>query len=119
MIMQSIGIDIEKVSRFQKGKIKSSFLKRIYTAEELRYCSNKAKPAEHLAGRFAAKEAVIKAMALLDKSPLAHKNIEIANDKFGIPSVFLKNQGNQKYRFLLSISHTKDMAIAVVMMNSK
>lgn len=117
--MQSIGIDIEKVSRFKKGKVKSSFLQRLYTAKELHYCFSKTNPAEHLAGRFAAKESVIKALALFDKRPLDHKNIEITNDKFGLPSVSLKNHRSRKYGFLLSISHTKDVAIALVVVNSK
>ena len=117
--MNSIGIDIEKVSRFHVKKIKASFLKRVYTAKELRYCFNQAKPAEHLAGRFAAKEAVIKALAIFTKRPIAHRDIEIINDRFGTPSVFLKNSLANTLHISLSISHMEDAAIVAVIITIK
>jgi len=117
--LYGLGIDMEKISRFRNKKTKSLFLKRIYTSEELYYCFNKAKPAKHLAGRFVAKESVIKAMALFTKQPISHKNIEIINDKFGIPMVSLKNKFGNKFYFSLSISHTKDMAVAAVIVTRK
>lgn len=110
----SVGVDIEQTARFINKKINSPFFKRIYTSEELCYCFNKLRPSESLAGRFAAKESVKKALAYFIKQPVGHKDIEILNDEFGAPSIFLENKLGDKFNFSLSISHTKNTAIAVV-----
>lgn len=109
----SIGTDIEEISRFSKFRKAAPFLKKSYSGKELKYCFNKANPAEHLAGRFAAKEAVIKALASFSKQPIGHKNIEIINDNYGIPRVFIKKRTKNKTGLSLSISHTKELALAV------
>lgn len=106
------GIDIETISRFKKAP-DSPFLKRIYTKNELVYCFGKKSPAGHLAGRFAAKESVIKAISALDHRPIDYNDIEIINDRRGVPEVALNDCGlADKYNFFLSISHTKYLAIA-------
>ena len=110
----SVGVDIEQTSRFVKKRINSSFLKRIYTSEELCYCFNKPRPSESLAGRFAAKESVKKALASFTQHPLDFKEIEILNNKSGMPLIYVKNKLGNKFNFSLSISHIQDLAIAVV-----
>ena len=59
-IDESVGVDIEDIGRFRKLDQKSSgvFLKKVYTKNELDYCFQKSVPAQHLAVRFAGKEAV-------------------------------------------------------------
>ena len=62
--MLGIGIDIEDINRFKKYSLKKDldFLKTIYSENELEYCFSKKSPAKHLAVRFCAKEAFIKAL---------------------------------------------------------
>ena len=59
-----IGTDLEDISRIRSAIEKNGekFLNRIYTREEQTYCQSKADPAMHFAGRFCAKEAMIKAL---------------------------------------------------------
>ncbi len=67
----------------------AAFLERWFTAREIDYCSRKAAPSRHFAARFAAKEAVIKALPMTWDGPLPWRSIEIVNDSRGAPSVSL------------------------------
>ncbi len=67
----------------------AAFLERWFTAREIDYCSGKAVPSRHFAARFAAKEAVLKALPVAWDGPLPWRSIEIANDPRGVPSVGL------------------------------
>ena len=104
--MKGIGIDIVEVKRFEK--LAKGFLDRVFTREEIDYCRKSANPTMHFAARFAAKEAVIKATT---KTNIALKDIFVKNRRNGAPDVFIKGK---KKKFFISISHTKDLAIAVV-----
>ena len=86
-----VGTDIIAVGRIaammqDRGM---AFLERWFTAREIRYCSSKAVPSRHFAARFAAKEAVSKALPMAWDGPLPWRSIEIANDPRGAPSVSL------------------------------
>lgn len=110
----SIGVDCEEVERF-RGKIKdNAFLKKIYTPNEVRYCMSKPEPEQHLAARFAGKEAVMKALNDIGEKAFFHE-IEIINDKEGIPRVSIKKNSNIEIK--ISLSHSKGMAIAFVLAN--
>lgn len=109
MAVKGSGIDIVEIKKLEKtvkrwGK---TFLERVYTAQELAYSQNKRHPLQHLAARFAAKEAVFKA---LGTSPsLSFKDIEIVNDANGKPFCKIKNK---KTSIALSLSHTDNYAVA-------
>lgn len=111
MNIKGIGVDIEEVGRFRKLPYKGnqSFYKNIFTPLEVKYCLSKTDPVQHFAARFAAKEAVIKAVG---GSVYQMREIEIVSDKMGRPSMKIKNQ---KGKFLISLSHTKNQAIAVAL----
>ncbi len=86
-----VGTDIVAVSRVaalmrNRG---AAFLERWFTAGEIEYCSSKAMPPQHFAARFAAKEAVAKALPVIWDGPLPWRFIEIVNDPRGVPSVRL------------------------------
>lgn len=115
----SVGVDIEQTARFIGKKINSPFFKRIYTSKELCYCFNKLRPSESLAGRFAAKESVKKALASFIKQPFDYKDIEIINNELGMPLIYVRNKVGNKFNFSLSISHTKNTAIAIVIATQK
>jgi holo-[acyl-carrier protein] synthase len=110
----NIGVDITDISRFVKLNPKKGrlFLGRIYTPKEIQYCFSKAKPAQHLAARFAGKEAIVKALKGLGITAY-YKQIEISNDKSGVPKVKLKDRKLlNKFDILLSLSHCEDRAVA-------
>ncbi|MCJ7509240.1 MAG: holo-ACP synthase [candidate division Zixibacteria bacterium] len=117
----SIGVDITDISRFAKLNPKKDrlFLSRIYTSAEIQYCFSKAKPAQHLAARFAGKEAIVKALKGLEIAAY-YKQIEISNDESGVPKAELKDKKIlNKFDILLSLSHCEDKAIAFAIAHKK
>ena len=108
-----LGNDLVEVSRVLSSinKIGQRFLDRIYTSSEQDYCQSKAIPQMHYAGRFAAKEAVMKALKSSGYlEPISFKSIEIRSGDNGEPIVDLHFPCNGQCR--VSISHTDDHAIA-------
>lgn len=107
-----IGVDIEKINRFDNKDYskKNNFLNKIFSKKELDYCFSKKNISSHLAGKFAAKEATIKAISAINEENLTYDQIEILNNSDGIPEVFiLKNE----LKIKISISHSEDNAIAM------
>lgn len=88
-----VGIDIVAVGRIaalmHDGG--TTFLERWFTPREIGYCMGKAVPSRHFAARFAAKEAVLKALPVAWDGPLPWRSIEITNDPRGVPSVSLSD----------------------------
>ena len=86
------------------------------TDNEINYCKSfKANSELHFAGRFAAKEAYSKAIGTGISKNFGWKDIEILNDSLGKPYINHVNESQfSKYRFEISISHTKDYGSAVV-----
>jgi len=111
------GVDIIEVERVRKAikKWGDSFLKRVFTDEELSYAKNRRFPFEHLAARFAAKEAVLKAFS---NQKMDFKDIKILNNGDGKPFCQLKDQKND-IQIILSISHTKEYAVANAIIEKK
>ena len=110
----SIGADIEDIERFRSFNYKKDkkLLDKILTKNELDYCFSKEHPSHHLAARFVGKEAILKALAGLEKFDLSHKEIEIINNKKGVPEVKLNKKNTSKLKINLSLSHCQDKAIA-------
>ena len=116
----AIGIDIVEISRLAKTSKKwgKSFLNKIYTRRELAYSNSKRFPYQHLAARFAAKEAIFKALGEVEKDFVGWKNIEILNDPYGKPVVFWHGKAKdvKKKRRIraaaVSLSHTENYAVA-------
>jgi len=105
----SIGVDIESIARFKNLHRQRSqlFLAKIFTEDELNYCFSKKPPSPHLAVRFAAKEAVVKAVGSLCKKLPALNEIEISHNAYGAPIATLRG-----YKIKISLSHCDDKAIA-------
>jgi len=104
----NIGVDIENIGRF--NGLTKEFLERVYTAKEISYCLSKSNPAQHYAGRFAGKEAVIKVLSGFGIKT-DYCEIEIANNAGGAPMVTPKREYGG-IDILISISHCDDKAIA-------
>lgn len=110
-MIHGTGVDITEVGRLRKAVEKwgDTFLNRIFTEEELRVARTRAAMFQHLAGRFAAKEAVFKALG--DRT-LSFKDMEIMNDEEGKPVCRLHNGKGKNATVLVSISHVKNYAVA-------
>ncbi len=109
-----IGVDIESIDRFAglERNQDSSFLNKIFTQKELEYCFSKKMVAQHLAVRYCAKEAIVKALTSLNRTNLNYRDIEIVNEKSGVPEVRIGKPGFHDLQIKLSLSHCADKAIA-------
>jgi holo-[acyl-carrier protein] synthase len=90
-VCDGVGTDIVSVPRIE-ALIRdggSSFLQRWFTAVEIAYCTAKAVPSRHFAARFAAKEAVVKALPFAWDGPVPWRSVEIVNEAHGKPVVRL------------------------------
>ena len=111
--MISIGTDIVKIDRIKDLSSDDKFLSKIFTPKELEYCNSHSNPVIHLSGKYAAKEAVKK--ALLSASLITHismKSIEILNNKDKSPYIYISIIKDVKCN--VSISHDGNYAIAFV-----
>ena len=126
-VKSAIGIDIVEIKRLQKVSKKwgSAFLNKVYTKRELGCANQKRFPYQHLAARFAAKEAIFKALGEVERDFVGWKNIEILNDAYGKPVVCWHGKAKQvlKKRKLrgavVSLSHTENYAVANAMLVPK
>lgn len=120
---RDIGIDIVAVGRIaalmHDGG--TTFLERWFTPHEIDYCLGKAVPSRHFAARFAAKEAVVKALPVAWDGPLPWRYIEITNDPRGVPSVGLSGAIMDAAtragvgEITVSLSHCDEYATAVAL----
>jgi len=108
-MVKGSGIDIVEIRKLEKAVARwgDVFLNRIYTEGELAYARSKRHPLQHLAARFAAKEAVFKALGT--KPDIGFKDIEIIHDKFGRPFCRIRKK---RTLISLSLSHTENYAVA-------
>ena len=118
--MLTTGVDIIEISRIREvlNSYQSRFLKRIFTDVEITYCRGRA---PNLAGRFAAKEATMKALGTGVRG-VSWKDIEISRKDSGAPYVLLHGRAARRADILglkdvsLSISHSRDYAVAFVVL---
>ena len=103
-----VGIDIEEVKRFKSLIKNKAFLTRIFSKEEIDYCSSKKNAVEHFAVRFCGKEAVWKA---LNNSKIQITSVSFKNLKSGQPVVLINNKKASNIQ--VSFSHTKNVVAAV------
>ena len=123
-----IGTDIVNIKRMEKSLRRNgdNFKKRIFSKNEIIYCERKKNPFTFYAKRFAAKEALSKALGTGIRKGINFKNIEISNNKFGKPSIklsgstasFLKKKiKTKKYSIYLSLSDDEPWAQATVIIS--
>lgn len=116
-MIQGIGVDIIEIQRIQSSieKFGDTFLRKIFTDTEIAYCQARKNPAQHFAARFAAKEAVSKALATGWSGEFEWKNVEVMNELSGKPSVILHGitaQALKKSTVYLSLSHSDVSVVA-------
>ena len=116
-IIKGIGSDIVEIDRIEHviADHQDHFLKRVFTLKEQKYCNQFRSPAPHFAGRFAAKEAIAKALGTGFGAALSWLDIEILNDPLGQPQPFLSSQAQKRFcdpHLQITISHCKAYAVA-------
>ena len=119
-IVKGIGTDIIEIARIRNtiDRYKDRFYKKILTEQELSYCLQFGDPAIPVAGRFAAKEAVAKALGQGIGQSLAWLDIEILNKASGQPAVSLSSRSSALFHssiLLITISHCKHYATATAL----
>lgn len=119
MALAGIGVDMLEIARMQHAlDERPYFIRRLFTEDERMYCEHTARPAEHYAGRFAAREAVLKALGLGFGNGVGIGDVSVVRDDSGRPRVLLAGRAAEVAReqgvreVALSISHTHDVAVA-------
>lgn len=120
MPIVGVGTDIIEVVRIgqmieRHGEV---FLNRVYTDEEIRYCQKRKDYTQHYAGRWAAKEAVMKTLGTGFSRGVGWRDIEICSNRSGRPSIVLRGAAREIAEqagicdILISISHCRSFATA-------
>jgi holo-[acyl-carrier protein] synthase len=115
-----IGTDITECLRIARmierhGEL---FINRVYTPEEIRYCQNRRQATQHFTGRWAAKEAILKALGIVRRRGIAWRDIEIRSPAGGPPVAIVRGgvkeilQELGVAQLLVSISHCRTHAVA-------
>ena len=120
MMIHGIGIDVVEVGRIEAAveKLGDAFLDRLFTAREQDYCAKQKRPALHYAARFAAKEAVSKALGTGIGGQAGWLDMEVERSESGAPKMiftgraadFMAAEGIAEVQ--VSLSHAKDYAAA-------
>jgi len=118
------GVDIAEVARIRTAveRFGERFLKRVFTQEEIRYCTSKINTDERLAARFAAKEAAMKAIGTGLRRGVTWQDVEVVRQLGGRPGLRLTGKAQEFAaalgctRIHLSLSHTEDLSIAHVIL---
>lgn len=113
-----IGTDIVEITRIRDAALrhKERFLKRLFTDQEQEYCNHFANPYPHYAGRFAAKEAIFKALSTELQKKIGWHDVEIVSHSSGKPEVRFSPALKGNLHILLSISHCIEYATATAIL---
>jgi holo-[acyl-carrier protein] synthase len=126
-LIVGLGIDIAEVGRVKAAieRYGETFLRRVYTAKEREYCERFKNKYERYAGRFAAKEAAMKALGTGWSRGVRWVDVEVVREKGGRPTIKLAGQAGhvadslQVKNISLSITHTADQAFAQVVFENE
>jgi holo-[acyl-carrier protein] synthase len=122
--IQGIGVDVVDVQRLKKvlEQQGSYFVGKVFTDSEISYCQSKKNPHEHFAARFAAKEAVAKAMRTGWSGAFRWKDVEVVNEPSGAPKLTLYKEVAEALAHSqthLSMSHTENTVVAFVVIEGR
>lgn len=121
-----LGTDIvenKRIARIFK-RYGRHFLERIFTEEEIKYCLSHQDPVPYLAARFAVKEAAVKALNIRERIGLLYREIEVAGMAYGKKNLRLSGRAGDIVEKLgvkhhhLSLTHSDDLSVAVVIFES-
>lgn len=117
-MIKGLGIDLIEIERIEQAHSEhgDAFLKRLFTEKEQQYCLKQTNPYPRFAGRFAAKEAIAKALGFGFGEQVSWKDIEILPDPEGKPIAHFSEKLSKRFgnpQILVSISHAKSSATAI------
>jgi holo-[acyl-carrier protein] synthase len=123
MTIVGLGLDATEIGRIAETlrRYGDRFLERVFTPREIAYCMRRRNPAPHLAGRFAAKEAGMKAIGTGHSQGVLWRDLEVVREG-GPPNLHFHNAAGRHFarlgatRALLTITHTDDLAFAQVIL---
>lgn len=123
-MIYGMGVDIVRISRMKDADEKwgRKFFEKILTDDEISYCYGKTIPYPSLAVRFAAKEALIKAIG--SEIPVNMKHVTVVNDERGKPEIVVRDKVKDFFdrkkirRCHLSLSHEREYGIACVILET-
>jgi holo-[acyl-carrier protein] synthase len=123
-MVEGVGVDVVEISRFKKSidEFGEHFLNKIFTDKERAYADSKMYQVQHLAARFAVKEAVAKALAKGWSGGFKWKDVEVENDDAGKPSVILYGHVKEILSgssVMVSISHSENIVIAFAIIEKR
>jgi holo-[acyl-carrier protein] synthase len=126
-MVYGIGIDLVQVSRIAEALERwgDRFRNKVFTPGEIEYCQKKRNSSPHFAARFAAKEALVKALGIGMRRGVHWKNIEVARGPLGKPELKLNGRAAQLCQqaeitgVSVSITHDRDYSSAVVVLEKK
>jgi len=117
-----LGIDLVDIVDFGKNVRSEAFLRKVFTEAEIRDCQSTANSTERFAGKFAAKEACMKALGHGIRQEVWFTQVEVLNDANGAPYLRVSGEAERVMnakgakRIHVSITHTKNTAGAVVIL---
>jgi holo-[acyl-carrier protein] synthase len=119
-----VGVDVVDVPRMKKVLEQQGeyFLKKVFSDMEVTYCKTRKRPYIHFAARFAAKEAVAKAIRTGWSGVFHWRGIEVINDQSGAPHILLTGEvakALEQCNVHLSLSHTESTVVALIVLESK
>ncbi|MFQ5499951.1 MAG: holo-ACP synthase [Candidatus Zixiibacteriota bacterium] len=122
--VHAVGLDIVQVERIERSLIRfgKRLVRRLLGPAEQQRCASTANAAEFLAGRFAAKEAVIKGLGQYTNRRPRFAQLQIVNDAMGQPQLLITDELRAilgGHRCLISITHEKTMAAAVAVFSEE
>jgi holo-[acyl-carrier protein] synthase len=118
------GVDIVEIERLRTAidRLKDRFVDRIFTPDERQYCSGRREAAQHYAARFAAKEALFKALGTGWANGVSWLDAEVRKEQQGPPSLALHGEAKRLSANLgvrtihLSLTHSGNYAVAMVIL---
>jgi len=125
-MIYALGTDLVEVARIERimGRWRERFIRKVYSEEEMRYCSAKACPAQHFAARFAAKEAFLKGVGVGMAGGVGFRDVEVATGAKGKPELRFHGRAREMVdragvtESHISLSHTDRYAVAVIVLEN-
>jgi holo-[acyl-carrier protein] synthase len=119
-----IGVDLARIPRLRRvlERWDERFLRRVFTEQEIAYCRGRRDPVPHLAARFAAKEAALKALGTGLRMGVSWRELEVRRERGAAPTLVLSGRtgalarAKGTSRVLLSLTHDGDYALAQVVL---
>jgi holo-[acyl-carrier protein] synthase len=120
-----IGIDITEVGKIAESGQRETYLRKVFTPAEIADCQQAKNAAQRFAGKFAIKEAFMKAIGAGIRQGVWFRDIEVLNEDTGKPHVVASNKAAEHLRTLhvtaiwVSLSHTAEVAVGVVILEQE